>query len=91
MQHFVTQRAFAQTQRDQRGLVLQFWGCHQGVLVFDGKFSQGRFGKHFGTMEGSGKVLDVWYGIAIWNGDVVQGSVVTTRSPVAVGLFRDHM
>ena len=51
------------------------------------------FGKHFGTMEGSGKVLDVWYGIAIWNGDVVQGSVhvVTTRSPVAVGLFRDHM
>ena len=41
--------------------------------------------------EGHGEVLDMWYRIPVWHCAAIQCTVVATRSPVSLCLFRDHV
>ena len=47
--------------------------------------------ENIGSMKCGRKILDMGNRVSVWRGDVVEGSLVPTRSPNSLGLLWYHM
>ena len=69
----------------------QSWGHQRVPLESDGRLHEVQFRKNGGAMKSRAEILHMWNGVLIRHSNVIQVTIIATRSPVTLRPLRNHM